>query len=548
MRLIFFLLRASWRVALLAALIGAASGGASAALVAVISRSLEQADPSSTFLIGLFAALCLVILLTRIASHILLFRLTANSTSKLRLGLCERILQSPLRHLEEIGEHRMLASLTNDVTVVSQAMNGVPTLGIDLAILVCGAVYLGSLSLTLMAGAAVFCLLGMAIYWYSSQWADRYVERARAAQDELFKDVRDLIEGLKELKTHHHRRQAFFADVTRAEGVVRERQFLGDSLYDAAIAWGRLMFFIAIGLLLFVWPRVAQVSPETLSAYTLTIFYLMSPLEQIMSWLPTMAWASTSVAQIERLGLMLDEQEPENMTLTPLPRWEQIELAGVTHRYRREGQPNDFVLGPIDITFYPGEIVFVVGGNGSGKTTLAKLITGLYLPEEGAIYLDEQAIGAGNRESYRQLFSVVFDGAVIFDQLWGLESADLDRRAQQYLRELRLDHAVSVADGALSTTNVSRGQRKRLALLTAYLEDRPIYVFDEWAADQDPAFRRVFYLQLLPELKRRGKTVIAITHDDRYFATADRIVKLEEGRVVELVRQEACREVELETR
>jgi len=190
----------------------------------------------------------------------------------------------------------------------------------------------------------------------------------------------------------------------------------------------------------------------------------------------------------------------------------------------------------------------VVGGNGSGKTTLAKLITGLYLPEEGAIYLDEQAIGAGNRESYRQLFSVVFDGAVIFDQLWGLESADLDRRAQQYLRELRLDHAVSVADGALSTTNVSRGQRKRLALLTAYLEDRPIYVFDEWAADQDPAFRRVFYLQLLPELKRRGKTVIAITHDDRYFAHADRIVKLEEGRVVELVRQEAWREVELETR
>lgn len=548
MKLIFFLLRASWRVALLAALIGAISGGASAALVAVISRTLEEAGHSSTFLIGLFVALCLVILLTRIISHILLFRLTVNSTSKLRLGLCERILKSPLRHLEEIGEHRMLASLTNDVTVVSQAMNGVPTLGIDAAILVCGAVYLGSLSLTLMAGAAVFCLLGMAIYWYSSQWADRYVERARAAQDGLFKDIRDLIEGLKELKTHHHRRRAFFAGVTQSEGEVRERQFLGDSLYDAAIAWGRLMFFVAIGLLLFVWPRVAQVAPETLSAYTLTIFYLMSPLEQIMSWLPTMAWASTSVAQIERLGLMLDEQEPESTTLTPLPRWEQIELAGVTHRYRREGQPNDFVLGPIDVTFYPGEIVFVVGGNGSGKTTLAKLITGLYLPEEGGISLDAQPIGGENRESYRQLFSVVFDGAVIFDKLWGLEAADLDRRVQQHLRELQLEHVVTVADGVLSTTNVSRGQRKRLALLTAYLEDRPVYVFDEWAADQDPAFRKVFYLRLLPELKSRGKTVIAITHDDRYFASADRIIKLEEGQVVEIFQQETLQESTEESR
>jgi putative ATP-binding cassette transporter len=547
MKLILFLLRASWRIALLAGLIGAVSGGASAALVAVISRSLENAATSSTALIGLFSTLCVVILLTRIASHMLLCRLTVNSTSKLRLGLCERILKSPLRHLEQIGEHRMLASLTNDVAVISQAMNGVPYLGINLVILVCGAVYLGSLSPALVAGAAVFCLLGMAVYWYSSTWADRYVERARAAQDGLFKDIRDLIEGLKELKTNHRRRDAFFARVGESERVVRERQFVGDSLYDAAVSWGRLMFFIAVGLLLFVWPRIAQVEPETLSAYTLTIFYLMSPLEQIMSWLPTMAWASTSVGQIERLGLMLDEQQPETTALSVIPRWEQFELAGVTHRYRREGQPHDFVLGPIDLTFSPGEIVFIVGGNGSGKTTLAKLITGLYLPEDGEIYLDDQPIGAETRESYRQLFSVVFDGAVIFDKLWGLEAADLDQRAREYLRDLQLDHAVSVSDGVLSTTNVSRGQRKRLALLTAYLEDRPVYVFDEWAADQDPAFRQAFYLRLLPELRNRGKTVIAITHDDRYFACADRIVKLEEGKVVEMVQQEALQEATWES-
>jgi len=321
---------------------------------------------------------------------------------------------------------------------------------------------------------------------------------------------------------------------------------MGDSLYDAAVAWGRLMFFIAIGLLLFVWPRIARVDVETLSAYALTIFYLMSPLEQIMGWLPMMAWASRSVVQIERLGLMLEEKRPEITTAAPIRGWDQIELVGATHAYRREGQPHDFVLGPIDIALSPGEIVFIIGGNGSGKTTLAKLLTGLYVPDSGEVHMDGQPIVDTNRETYRQLFSVVFDGAVVFDNLWGLDTVNIDQRAREYLRQLELDRVVTVTDGAFSTVKLSRGQRKRLALLTAYLEDRPIYVFDEWAADQDPVFRKVFYLRLLPELKRRGKTVVAITHDDRYFANADRIIKLEEGKVVEYFRHEVLPEVQLE--
>jgi putative ATP-binding cassette transporter len=546
MRLILFLLRASWRAALLAASIGALSGGASAALVALISYTLRDSDPYSGTLIGLFAALCAVILLTRIASQVLLCRLTVNCTSQLRLGLCRRILDSPLRHLEEIGDHRMLAALTSDVAVISQAMNGVPSLGINLVVLVSGAVYLGTLSMGLMLGAAVFCFLGMAIYWYSSEWADRYVRRARESQDAVFKHIRELIEGVKELKTHQPRRRAFFDQVIRSESVVRRRQFLGESLYDGAVAWGRLMFFIAVGLLLFAWPRIAQVDPETLSAYALTILYLMSPLEEIMALLPSMGWASTSVGKIEELGLMLAEPEAESAAVAPIRRWEQIEMDGVTHAYRREGQPHDFVLGPIDLALCPGEIVFVIGGNGSGKTTLAKLLAGLYAPGAGEIRLNGRPVTAENRESYRQLFSVVFDGAVVFDNLWGLEAADLDERGREYLRQLQLDHVVTLSNGSLSTTSLSRGQRKRLALLTAYLENRPIYLFDEWAADQDPAFRKLFYLTLLPELKRRGKTVVAITHDDRYFGSADRIIKLEEGRLVETSRHEMPQEAPLE--
>lgn len=155
------------------------------------------------------------------------------------------------------------------------------------------------------------------------------------------------------------------------------------------------------------------------------------------------------------------------------------------------------------------------------------------MPRDGQILLDERPVDNSNRDAYRQLFAAVFDDGMVFEGLWGIDPRDRDSAARRYLGELRLEHLVQVSDGRLSTTELSRGQRKRLALLTAYLEDRPIYIFDEWAADQDPTFKRVFYEQLLPELKRRGKTVVAITHDDRYFAVADRVVKMEDGHIAE---------------
>jgi len=190
------------------------------------------------------------------------------------------------------------------------------------------------------------------------------------------------------------------------------------------------------------------------------------------------------------------------------------------------------VLGPINLVFQPGELVFLVGGNGSGKSTLAKLITGLYPPETGEIRLDGEPITDENRDDYRQLFSAVFSDFYLFESLLGLHTTNLDARAKAYLAELHLDHKVKVRNGDLSTTALSQGQRKRLALLTAYLEDRPFYVFDEWASDQDPLFKEIFYTQLLPELKARGKTALIITHDEKFFHLADRTIKLDYGRLV----------------
>jgi putative ATP-binding cassette transporter len=175
--------------------------------------------------------------------------------------------------------------------------------------------------------------------------------------------------------------------------------------------------------------------------------------------------------------------------------------------------------------------VFLIGGNGSGKTTLAKVLVGLYAPESGTIRLNGRPIADADRESYRQHFAAVFSDFYLFERLVGLGRHDIDAEAEEYLRDLHLSHKVSVRQGVFTTLALSQGQRKRLALLTAYLEDRPVYLFDEWAADQDTLFKKVFYTQLLPELRARGKAVLVISHDDRYFGVADRIVRLDYGRL-----------------
>ncbi|MEL6385225.1 MAG: cyclic peptide export ABC transporter, partial [Cyanobacteria bacterium J06626_18] len=441
---------------------------------------------------------------------------------------------APLRQLEQLGPSQLLAVLTKDVQAISDTVFVIPFICIDIAVVAGCLIYLGWLSGWVFVAVAVFMGGAIALVRVLITYAHRYLRQARKEVDRLFEHFRSITDGIKELKLHSARRQRFF-DEDLTVSAAASRHYQKRALKVAAIAsgGGQLLFFVLIGLLLFGIPQFMPEVQAVLPAYILTLTYLLGPIEKLIEQLPALANASVSIQKVNDMGLTLSKNA-ELYTATRQPchlNWQRLELSQVVHAYQSAEANHSFTVGPIDLTVKAGELVFIVGGNGSGKSTLAKLITGLYIPDSGELRLDDHSITDHNREWYRQHFSTVFSDFHLFDRLVGTEELTLDAQAQEYLKKLELEKKVVVEEGQLSTVALSQGQRKRLALLTAYLEDRPIYLFDEWAADQDPVFREIFYTQLLPELKQRGKTLLVISHDDHYFHLADRIVKLDYGRI-----------------
>jgi putative ATP-binding cassette transporter len=534
MQIIIFLLRGSKVIVSFSLLAGFLSGATSALLIAVIHAAMDRSASISTLMITSFIALCVVMPVSRIISQVLLVKLSQRAVRELRLQLSRRVVWTPLRTLEELGAHRIMATLTDDVTAISAGLTAIPMILIQATVVIACLVYLGYLSLALGVTVTLLIALGVSSVQFAVRKALKHLVAARADQDALFKHIRALIDGAKELKLHSGRRQAFLDEVLQRTAISFERHnIVGNVIFSVALSWATVLFFIQIGLILFVLPRVVDLTPQVLIGCTLTLLYALVPLDVIGSMLPSIARANVALVNIKSLGLALPEAEPEpDSTLKPPAVMEsKIEFKGVVHAYYNESENSSFALGPLNLTINPGEILFIIGGNGSGKTTLAKLLAGLYAPLEGIIRFHDRTITDQTRDHYRRHFSAVFSDFFLFDSFLGLDRAQIDNKAKGYLSMLQLDHKVSVNNGALSTLNLSHGQRKRLALLSAYLEDRPTYIFDEWAADQDPKFKEFFYLNLLPDLKASGKTIVVISHDDKYYHVADRILKLDYGQI-----------------
>lgn len=534
MKLFRFLVRYSPALVCWTSLAAMVSGACNAGLIAMINAVLTRHGSAAAAAVVGFVALGLGRIVSNAAAQFTLAHYSQETTARMRRDLVRKILDVPLRRLEELTTPRILVALTEDVTEIMQAMLLIPAFAVNLAILLGGAVYLGCLSLPVLVAMFGFMIVGAVTYRMLIRSGFGHLGSAREGQDRLFRHFRALTEGIKELKLHRVRREAFVReDIDTATGFCQRHNVAAERRFILAQNWSQFLFFALIAGILFALPRLRHLSPEALTGYVIATLYLMGPLSGLLSSLSVFSRASVCLGKVEKLGLALaaDVSDGGPALGAPAEPFETLELVGVQHHYHREREDDHFMLGPIDLAFRPGELVFLAGGNGSGKSTLAKVIAGLYPPAAGEIRLNGRVIGDHNRDDYRQCFSAVFSDYYLFDRLIGVPQIGADERARGYLERLHLDHKVAIKAGVFSTLELSQGQRKRLALLCAYLEDRPFYLFDEWASDQDPLFKEVFYTQLLPELRSRGKAVLVITHDDKYFPLADRLIKLDYGRL-----------------
>lgn len=533
MPFLMYLYRQSRTLLLVATLAGFVCGVGGALLAVLISDGM-QGRSAGAWAATVFFVLCLIILISKTASEMALIRLTQHAIYQLRIRLSHQLLATPQRRLQELGQHGLTTILTRDVDLFAVAFEYLP-IAFNNGVVIMGCmIYLAWVSWPIFLLITVLIGVGMYGFHMAEREPIRQLGEARHQMDLLYGHLYHLTDGSRELQLNAARGRHFVDQVLRpdAQELCRlNMSSLGQYMLVTNI--GSMTFYVVMGLMLFVVPMIWPQTSLVLISVTLILLYLIKPIFELLNALPRIRNAAISLERIQYIAKELEDDASAPAESDPVFSQDGVrvlELHNVVHRYPGDQEDQTFCLGPVNFRVKQGETVFVIGGNGGGKTTLAMLLLGLYPPDSGKILLNGKEVSADNAHAYRQQFSAIFADFHLFEQLLLADDGQLGKRAQHYLQRLGIGHKVSLQeDGRFSTVKLSQGQRKRLALVSAYLEDRPFYLFDEWAADQDPRSKHVFYTELLPELKARGKAVIVITHDDAYFSCADRIVKLNDG-------------------
>ncbi|WP_236191003.1 cyclic peptide export ABC transporter [Pseudomonas paraglycinae] len=531
---LFALLKPFRLIVCVSIVLGMIGGLSVTVLLATINNALHSADGLTRTVVMIFAGLCALALLTTILSDIGTNYVGQHIIARLRKELGEKVLSAPIDQIERYRSHRLIPVLTHDVDTISDFAFAFAPLAISMTVTLGCLGYLAMLSWPMFLMMLVAIAIGTTIQAIARAKGMRGFYAARDSEDELQKHYNAIAEGAKELRIHRPRRQRMFVSgIQKTAEKICDTQIKSINTFVIAKSFGSMLFFVVIGMALALqsfWPSGDK---AVMSGFVLVLLYMKGPLEHLVSTLPIISRAQIAFRRIAELSEQFSSPEPhlllEDQGKKP-GAVNRLELNNVRYAFPPVAGSEPFRLGPVNLRIEQGDIVFIVGENGCGKTTLIKLLLGLYAPTEGEIKVNGQPITALNRDDYRQNFTTIFADYYLFDDLIQGDR-EVPQDATRYLERLEIAHKVSVRDGAFTTTDLSTGQRKRLALVNAWLEERPVLVFDEWAADQDPTFRRIFYTELLPDLKRLGKTIIVISHDDRYFDVADQLVRMEAGKV-----------------
>ena len=451
-----------------------------------------------------------------------------------RVRITDKIRSTSLLAFEGIGREVIYNRLTEEINTISQSARVLINACQAAIILVFAGVYILYLSEAALWISALFIAGGMIMYLVHNKQVSEELRAADRKEREFLAMLNQLMEGFKEIKLNRRKSDDLFAHFKVIADESESLRIKTGTLFVTDFMFSQVAFYLLLAFLIFLMPRFSPTSVAAVVKLTASILFIMGPLEDLISSIPFFAKANVAAINLQELEVRLDAAQDmhSSAVAVDLPvSFGTIKFEDVMFSYTDAEERQLFSVGPINESIRQGEVLFVVGGNGSGKSTFLKLLTGLYSPRSGATRIDNITLDRHNTASYRELFSIVFNDFYLFERLYGIEDIDTER-VNSLIREMDLDKKTSFAQGRFTNVNLSTGQRKRLALIAALMDNKPICVFDEVAADQDPVFRKYFYETFLAKLKNEGKTVVAVSHDDRYFHVADRIIRMDYGKVI----------------
>ncbi|MCV6636920.1 cyclic peptide export ABC transporter [Candidatus Albibeggiatoa sp. nov. NOAA] len=521
---------------------GVASGIASSAILAAINQAAQGiadyediARPFFIFLISLT-----LFIYARKHSLAQATLVVEESIRKVRLRVADKIRHSELHFIEGMGKGEIYSHLTQDANLVSQSgLTLISSLQAFIVLFFC-LLYIATLSPLGFIIILTGLVIGGVLYFQHFHNVSAEILTSIEKETAFFEQLNHILDGFKETRLNQMKSDAVFKQLEKISHETEQIKVNTGIKFVTNIMFSRVFGYIMLGAIVFIIPMFNPEHHTVVITVTATMLFIMAPIETIASAIPVVARANVAVTNIIILEKMLDNVSDYKDYLTvskqklqQFNEFKALKLQNIQYQYNDIYGQKLFQLGSLDLTIKRNEIIYIVGGNGSGKSTLLKVLAGLYHPQVGHIQLDNELINRTNYAAFHELFSVVFADFHLFDRLYGV--ADIDEAfLNELLKLMGLEHKTQYMDGQFTHLELSAGQRRRLAFIVSMIDDKPIYLFDELTADQDPTFKHYFYKALIPNLRAEGKTVILTTHDEKYLDTADRVLKMEDGQLKEV--------------